>query len=97
VSAAFTGELAAIAAQPILHDRIERYRKRHNIETLADAIERLKRAGLFVDAMPDGSILVRRNGLVAWAGPKDNLQQPWRRSEPSLEDDEPPSDDDVAF
>jgi hypothetical protein len=63
---------AAIEAQPILVDRIECYRTRHRIATLGEAIERLTRAGLFIDALPDGSTLIRREGRAEWREPDRN-------------------------
>ena len=41
-----SGPLAGIEIQPILLDRIERYRARHCIATLGDAVERLVRLGV---------------------------------------------------
>lgn len=43
---AMSGPLAGIEIQPILLDRIERYRARHCIATLGDAVERLVRLGV---------------------------------------------------
>ena len=71
-----SGPFAGIEIQPILLDRIERYRVRHKIATLADAVERLVRVGLFTDAMPSGSTLVRRDGLAAeWRAPDADISR----------------------
>jgi len=62
-----------VERQAILMDRIGRYRRRHKIASLGDAVERLIRMGLFVDAMPDGSRLVRREPEPEPGGPDDDI------------------------
>ena len=82
-----SGPLAGIEIQPILLDRIERYRARHCIATLGDAVERLVRRVLFTDAMPDGSQLVRRDGFTAeWRTPPDPAIS--RAAEPDVRDED---------
>lgn len=78
-------DLDAILTQPILVDRIERYRARHKIATLADAVERLVRVGLFTDAMPDGSQLVRRDGRAEWRAPDASIS---RAAKTNVHDDD---------
>lgn len=86
--------LAGIEAQPILMDRIERYRVRHKIATLGEAIERLIRLSLFLDILPDRSTLIRRDGLTAeWRPPAKPASEranspPWDRGEPASDQDD---------
>lgn len=61
--------IAQIEAQVLLVERIERYRRAHGVATIADAIERLVRVGLFTEACPDGSRLVRRGERTEWRAP----------------------------
>lgn len=62
-----TMSLGQIEAQPLLMERLSRYCRAHKIERLGDAIERLIRIGLMVEAVPIGSTLIRRDGpLPEW-------------------------------
>src|SRR5262249_2553196 len=79
----------ALDAEPILRERIERYARARHI-SLADAIERLVRIGLMVEAVPIGSTLFRRGALPEWRTPEAE-REPWHRGGPAP--GEPDGDD----
>jgi hypothetical protein len=88
-------ETAQIEEQAILRERIERYQRKRGLASIGDAIESLVTLGLFTDAMPDGSTLVRRDGgLAEWREPRQlagqSGREPWDRAPP-------PPDDNIAF
>ena len=81
-------DLAHIERQPILIDRLERYRRAHKIGSLGEAIEHLIRIGLFTDAAPDGATLMRRGNQVEWSAPpkSDAALAPWDPAPPPSDD-----------
>ena len=64
-----------LESQPILRDRIERYAAKRKLP-LGDAIERLVRLGLFTEAAPPGSVLIRNGNGSAWEAPRPPSRQP---------------------
>ena len=85
-----------IEAQPILRERIERYRRKRGFVSFADAIESLVRLGLVTEAMPDGSTLIRRGSLPEWRSPETG-RDPWNRGQPALRQADSGDDGDILF
>lgn len=87
-------DLRSIEAQPILRERVARARR----ISAADAVERLIRIGLFTEAAPEGSTLIRRGSLPEWSPPEAEASanaQPWERGGPPPTAD--PEDGDILF
>ena len=53
--------LIRIELRSALIERIERYRHKRGVASINDAVEALIRIGLFIDAAPDGAVLMRRD------------------------------------
>jgi hypothetical protein len=69
-------DLRQLEAQPVLIEWIESYRVKLKLASLADAVERLIRIGLFSEAAPDGSMLVRDGGWTGWTPPAETKPEP---------------------
>jgi hypothetical protein len=90
--------LDQIEAQPLLMERLSPYCRERKIERLGDAIERLIRIGVFTEAAPIGSTLIRQGSLSEWRPPEaeaSSSAQPWERGGPPPAAE--PADGDIPF